>query len=54
VAYAVGESTIGLLFVEELRLSWRVIMFIVLALTVLIDILLLYLVETPKFLIKKS
>jgi hypothetical protein len=43
-----------LLFIEQLGLSWRAIMFIVLALTVLVDVLLLYLVETPKFLIKKS
>ena len=54
VFYAIGESTIGLMFIEGLGLSWRVILFIVLGLTIVVDILLLYLVETPKFLIKKS
>lgn len=52
IALAFGESTIALLFLTEM--SWRQIFYLLLALAVSANFMLVYLIESPMFLLKKN
>lgn len=52
IAFAIGEALLGLLFFEIP--NWRTVAYILLVPVAVVNILLFFLVESPKFMISKS